>query len=74
MEEHIKIFTSSLIIVERLKSLLEKENIRTVVKNHNVSSAMAGFGTPQNSVELFILNSDLEKAKPIIEQYKKEIN
>jgi hypothetical protein len=71
---HIKIFSGSSIIVKGLEVRLEESNIGSITKDHINSGALAGFGSLGRSVELFILNTDLEKAAPIIETYKEEIN
>ena len=72
-KEHIKIFSGTSVLVNRLNFLLDNKNIPSLIKDHVSSGTLAGFGTLSNSVELFIYNSDLEKATPIIEEFKKEI-
>ena len=72
--EHVKIFSGSSIIVNRLKSLLEDENISSIIKDNINMSKVSGFGPLGQSIELFILNSDVEKAKPILDKYKEQIN
>jgi|TARA_B110000908_G_scaffold165953_1_gene216241 hypothetical protein len=71
---HIKVFSESSIIVKGLEIRLEDTNIGSITKDHINSGNIAGFGTLGRMVELFILNTDLEKAAPIIETYKEEIN
>lgn len=71
---HIKIFSETPIIINRLRSLLEEQNIGSLVKNQFESGCLAGFGAPMNAVDLFILNSDLEKASIIVDDFKKEIS
>jgi len=71
---HIKIFSETPIIINRLRSLLEEQNIGSLVKNQFESGRLAGFGAPMNAVDLFILNSDLEKASIILYDFKKEIS
>tara|TARA_R110001632_G_scaffold6324_1_gene25681 strand:+ start:20383 stop:20613 length:231 start_codon:yes stop_codon:yes gene_type:complete len=71
---HIKIFSETPIIINRLRSLLEEQNIGSLVKNQFESGRLAGFGAPMNAVDLFILNSDLEKASIIVNDFKKEIS
>ncbi|MCH3882806.1 MULTISPECIES: putative signal transducing protein [Tenacibaculum] len=73
MQEHVKIFTGMPIIASRLKTILEQAEIPTILKDEAESGRLAGFGSHSLSAQLFILNTDLEKAKPIIETYKKEI-
>lgn len=72
---HIKVFSAnSLIIVRGLENRLKENSINSLIKDHVSSGQIAGFGALGNSVELFVLNTDLEKATPLIERYKKEIN
>ncbi len=72
-KEHIKVFTGTQLFVNRLSNLLNDQSIATLIKDHANSGTLAGFGSPRNSVELFIYNTDLESATPIIEDFKKEI-
>lgn len=72
--EFIKIFSGSSILVNRLKNLLEEQNIHSIIKDNINSSTVAGFGPLGNSIELSILNSDIEKAQQIIDNFKDEIN
>lgn len=71
--EHIKIFSDTSIIVNKLIGLLEQDNITPLVKDQFESARLGGFGAPMNSVELFVLDTDLEKAIKIVEDFKKEI-
>lgn len=73
-QEHIKVFAGTSIIVNRLNYLLEKANIHSIIKDHIASGNAIGFGTLGNSVELFILNTDIEKANTIINNFQKEIS
>ena len=61
-------------MVNRLKHLLEEATITSIIKDHINSSKMAGFGPLGYSVELFVLNADLEKAQPIVDSFNEEIN
>ncbi|QNM85722.1 DUF2007 domain-containing protein [Polaribacter pectinis] len=72
--EHVKIFSGSSIIVKGLQNLLDDEKIHCLVKDKFESARLAGFGEQMNSVELFVLNVDLEKANLIVDAYQKEIN
>ena len=60
--EYLKIYTSSLIIINSIRNLLAE------------SARLAGFGSLMDSVELYILKKDLEKSEPILNAFKKEIN
>lgn len=68
-EEHIKVFTGSSIITRRLKSLLEEKNISSLIKSDKIPA----YEITNYIDELYVLNIDLEKASPIIEDFKKEI-
>lgn len=72
--EYLKIYTSSLIIINSLRNLLEENNITSLVKNHPESARLAGFGSSMDSVELYILTKDLERSQPILNAFKNEIN
>ena len=73
MESYIRVFTGSGILSNRLVALLKESDSRFIVKDEKESARLAGFGTTGDSVEVYVLNSDLEAAKSIIENFKKEI-
>ncbi len=72
MNKHIKILTSSSIIINRIASILNQNNIQTIIKDNVESARLAGFATSSNDVELYIDNSDRESAQKIINAFKKE--
>ena len=72
MDKHIKILTSSSIIFNRIAFLLDQKNIATLIKDNVESARLAGFGTTQNDVELYVNNSDFKSAQKIIEEFNKE--
>jgi hypothetical protein len=72
-QEYINIFTGSSILTARMKHLLEEKGIGSILKDHMESARLAGFGVPMNSSQLFVLESDLEQAQPIVESFEKEI-
>ena len=72
MDKHIKILTSSSIIINRIAFLLDQKNIATLIKDNVESARLAGFGTTQNDVPLYVNNSDFESAQKIIEEFNKE--
>lgn len=69
MSEQIKIYTGSAITINRLAQLLEDQKIPSIIKNNQESGRLAGFGITGDSVELYILNSDLDNAQKIIEAF-----
>jgi hypothetical protein len=73
IQEHSIIFTGSAILVNRLRFLLDQAKIPSLIKDNVESARLGGYGTFQNTIELFIFNSDLQKATSIIEEFKKEI-
>ena len=72
--EHIRLFTGSLIQIQRLQLDLNDKEIPSLVKNNFESGLRSGFyGGSPSQVELFIFKEDLEKAKPILEKFKKDM-
>jgi hypothetical protein len=73
-EDYTKVFTDDSILVNRLQTLLKEAAINSKIRDQVESGRLAGFGVPINSIELFVLNTDLEMAKPIIDQFREKIN
>ena len=73
MTKHVKIYSGTSILTNRLAFLLDQQNIATMIKDQKESGRLAGFGATENSSELYIYQSDTEKSKPIIENFLKEI-
>lgn len=69
-EKHVKVFTGSPLIVRRLRSILEENNIPSISK----SDKIVAYEISNNIDDLYVLNLDLEKAKGIVDTYEKEIN
>lgn len=65
-----KIFSGSEILANNLKAKLEEIAIVPVVRNNMQSARLAGFGNIGTAVELFIEEFEMEKAEPIIEDFK----
>lgn len=74
MKEHMHIYTETSILVNRLAFLLDEALIPSIIKNEVESGRLAGFGTTGDAVELYVFQSDIKKAKPIIENFKEEIS
>jgi len=72
MNEHIRILTNSSITINRIASILEENNIPSLIKDNTESARLAGFGTSQNNVDLFVNKPDFEKANKIIEEFMKD--
>lgn len=72
MDDLVKLLTDSSIVVNRIAQILEQNNIKGHMKDNVESARVAGFGVPQNSVELYVLESEMEKARKLIEEFRKE--
>ncbi len=73
--KHIKFFVGSLIEIQRLQLDLNDSQIPSLVKNNFESGLRSGFyGGSPSQVQLFIYEEDLEKAKEILDNFKKEMN
>lgn len=73
MNMHIKVFSGSQIFANRLSQLLDEIEVPYLIKDNKESGRLAGFGTLGNSVDVFIYESDLEKAQSTIDSFKEEI-
>lgn len=69
---HQRVYTSSAIVINRLASLLEEKEIACIIKNQTESASLAGFGSSPNEVDLYIDESDIEAARPIVEAFDQE--
>jgi len=66
MNKHVRILTSSAIIVQGAAQSLKEQGIVYFIKNINESGRLAGFGTLPDEVELYVLESEAEKALELI--------
>ena len=60
------LYTGSLIDVQRLKGALEEINIFPIIKDETESARLAGFGSPTMMQQLWVLATELEKAKTLL--------
>ncbi len=68
--ELVRVFAGSVITVNLLKYELEKEGISTNIINENdVGTAFGAPSLTPYSVDLYILDTDLEKATPIVDGF-----
>lgn len=72
MGEHVKLLTSSSINVNRVAALLDQNNIPSLIKDNVESARVAGFGISQNSVDLYINRTDLERAQALVAELNQE--
>lgn len=62
----VKIFTGDKVSIQRLKSELESNGIKVFLKDEFKQGLEAGFvGGVPNVIELFVVESDVEKANEI---------
>ena len=66
MNKHVRILTSSAIIVQGAANFLKEQGIIPLIKNINESGRLAGFGTLPDEVELHVLESEAEEALDLI--------
>ena len=69
----MKIFSGSEILAQALQAKIEAVGVNTIVKNNIQSAKLAGFGTADQAVEVFIQEIDFGKANPIIEEFRMSI-
>ncbi|WP_298224650.1 DUF2007 domain-containing protein [Flavobacterium sp.] len=69
----MKIFSGSEILALGLQERIEAIGIDVVAKNNIQSGRLAGFGTSDQAVELFIQETSYSKALPIIEEFRLSI-
>lgn len=69
----IKIFSGSEILALGLKAKIEAAGVNVIIKNNIQSGTLAGFGTSDQAVELFIEEYDFGKANPVIEDFRMSI-
>ncbi len=71
---YTKIFTGSFILVQLMVTKLKEIGIEPIIKDESESGRLAGFGASiQGQQELFVHNDELDKAVPIIESVKAEL-
>lgn len=69
MNKHVRILTSSAILVQGAAQSLKEKGIVSLIKNINESGRLAGFGTLPDEVELYVLESEAEKALELIKDF-----
>ena len=57
---------SNVVEAQRVKALLEEHNIFPIIKDESESARLAGFGSAPMMQQVWVANSDLEKAKSLI--------
>lgn len=69
----VKIFSGSEILAQGLRDKIEGAGVTVVIKNNIQSGRLAGFGTYDQAVELFLQESDYGKVSKIIEDFRMSI-
>jgi hypothetical protein len=65
-----RIYSGTEVTVNLLKSILEEEGIAALIQDDFRSGVTAGFsGGVPSAIDLFINETDLEKAKPIVNEF-----
>lgn len=71
MNDLIKIYVNTEIMVTLVQQELDNKGVRSVIKNNFQSGVIAGFGGGLPSgIELFIYKEDKEKALQIIKDFE----
>lgn len=69
----IKVFSGTEILAQALQNQLLEMGIVPLVKNNIQSGFMAGFGTADAAVDVFIAKTDLVKANMLLQQFMKKL-
>jgi len=70
----VKVFTGTEVTVALLKAELEKAGIVGMIRDDFASGASSGFyGGAPSTIDLFVQESDLRKAEPIVRGFE-ELN
>ncbi len=69
----IKIFSGSEILALALQAKIEAAGVNTVVKNNIQTALNIGLGHLGQAVEVFIQETDFNKANPVIEEFRMSI-
>lgn len=69
MDEYVKIWTDSAIVVNRMMQVLKEEGIPSMIRDHVESARLAGFGVSPYEVELHVLKRDTMQAKKIVSSF-----
>lgn len=74
MDDYVKIFSGSFIIVQLVLDRLNGAGINAIVKDDSESGRLAGFGSAiQGFQELYVNKDEVELAIPIVEEVNAEL-
>lgn len=60
------LYSGNVVDVQRIKAILEDNDIYPIVKDENESARLAGFGAPSMMQQLLVLDSEVERAKSFL--------
>ena len=69
----MKIFSGSEILADALKQKIEEVGVEVVKKDNLQSARMAGFGSSDLAVELFVDERYYGKISPVLEEFRMSI-
>ncbi|NNE32017.1 MAG: DUF2007 domain-containing protein [Winogradskyella sp.] len=73
--EYTKVYHGNFILVNRVKDELERLGIIPIIKDEGESQRLAGYASlNQGYQEVFVHNTELDKATAIVEQVKAEMD
>ncbi len=68
----ISVFSGSLVETQKLKQDLKIAGIEVMVKNFDATASLTGFANiTRPTMQLSILDTEIENARPIVERFKK---
>jgi len=69
----ILIFSGGVVEAKKLQQDLEAASIFVIIKNHDAAASYTGFANiSHDAIELSILETEIEKARPIVENFKEQ--
>jgi hypothetical protein len=69
----MKVFSGSEILADALKQKIEEVGVEVVKKDNLQSARMAGFGSSDLAVELFVDERYYGKISPVLEEFRMSI-
>ena len=71
----IRVFSGSLVKIQKLKFDLEKADISVMIRDYDSVAAYTGYvNITREKFQLSIFETDIEKARPIVERFKLRFN
>jgi len=68
MSDYRRIYTGSIVNVNKIKAALTELDIVPVIKDQNESARLAGFGQTAPGQEVFLTHAEYEKASDLLEK------